>query len=137
MGKNVEYNNAKQTVTLDVDEYCTLLKSLKSTNDKINNLINILDSNHENLELDIDGSSKRVITNEEAIIRSEIENMRKIDVLTQKQYIVLKYILCNQYNSDSQVSKITRVSYSSISQWKKKDSNFKEMYNKILLLKTI
>ena len=128
----MEYNKKRNTVTLGIQEYSKLMNDLKSINSKINELQKIF--------LSYDGEIIKTDCNsrtEESEIKNEIKKMYETKSITYKQYKVLKYILENQYFSDSEVSKSTSISYSSISQWKKKDLKFKNMYNKILLLKTI
>lgn len=128
----MEYNKKKNSVTLELQEYSKLVHDLESINKKINELQKIF--------LSYDGEAIKMSscnTSEESDIKIKIKKMYETKTITYKQYKVLKYILENQYFSDAEVSKSTSVSYSSISQWKKRDLDFKEMYNKILLFKTI
>ena len=128
----MEYNKNKKTITLEVQEYSKLINDLKLMNSKIDELQRIfLPYDSEVIKTDSNNSV------EESDIKIEIKKMYEDKSITYKQYRVLKYMLENQYFSDAEVSKSTAVSYSSISQWKKKDLKFKNMYNKILLFKTI
>lgn len=128
----MEYNKNKKTITLEVQEYSKLINDLKLMNSKIDELQKIfLPYDSEVIKTDSNNSV------EESDIKIEIKKMYEDKSITYKQYRVLKYMLENQYFSDAEVSKSTAVSYSSISQWKKKDLKFKNMYNKILLFKTI
>lgn len=128
----MEYNKNKKTITLEVHEYSKLINDLKLMNSKIDELQKIfLPYDSEVIKTDSNNSV------EESDIKIEIKKMYEDKSITYKQYRVLKYMLENQYFSDAEVSKSTAVSYSSISQWKKKDLKFKNMYNKILLFKTI
>lgn len=128
----MEYNKKKNTVTLGIQEYSKLMNDLKSINSKVDELQKIFSSyDGEIIKTDCNNRA------EESEIKNEIKKMYETKSITYKQYKVLKYILENQYFSDAEVSKSTSISYSSISQWKKKDVKFKNMYNKILLFKTI
>lgn len=128
----MEYNKNNNTVTLGIQEYSKLINDLELINNKINELQKIILS-HGNKIIKTESNNCLV----ESDIKIELKKMYETKLITYKQYKVLKYILENQYFSDAEVSKSTSVSYSSISQWKKKDLKFKNMYNKILLFKTV
>lgn len=128
----MEYNKDNNTVTLEIQEYSRLLNDLELINNKVNELQKMFSMNNKNFSKTHNSNCML-----ESDIKNELQTMRESKAITYKQYRVLTYILEHQYFSDAEVSRITSVSYSSISQWKKKDLKFKKMYNKILMFKTI
>lgn len=128
----MKYNEKDKSITINIQEYSKIINNLKIAYDKINELERFFLSH--NIEMiKIDENCNTEISNMEF----ELKKMYKDEQITHKQYKVLKYIYENQYFSDAEISKSTNVSYSSISQWKKKDNKFKEMYYKILSFKSI
>lgn len=126
----MEYNKDNNTIILHIDEYSRLVSELDCLNEKINLI-------KENL-LNLNATSVKIeLSNTEYNFDKEIRRMRENNIITYKQYRFLKYILENNYFSDLDVCKSTSISYSSICQWKKKDSDFTKMYQQILLSKTI
>lgn len=112
-----------------------------SENDYLKNMLNLIYSQNNAIikKLDeITSTTKGSSPNEgvkhiqELIAIGDSMNVCfKENKLTYKQYYVLKYHLANDYVSDMYLSENTGVSYSSISQWKHKDSLFREFYDKI------
>lgn len=124
-------NQNSENIVLKKDEYNTLLEQLVNVNNRINELMKAF-----SLSKDISKNNTQNTEIEDGL-KEEIKNLRANNKLSQKQYQVLSYMLDNKYHSDMNISKITGISYSSLSQWKRNDSYFKELYRKILLLKTI
>ena len=124
-------NQNSENVVLKKDEYNTLIEEIANVNNKINELMEVFA-----LSKDISKNNNQN-TEVEDKLKEEIKGLRANNNLSQKQYQVLSYMLDNQYHSDMNISKITGISYSSLSQWKRNDSYFKELYRRILLLKTI
>lgn len=125
----MEYKTSKDKLTLDSDE----------CNKVVNDLNYIVNSLNQILEMFSDNKKVKVVyeDSEEVSLSKEIKKFYTDKKITYKQYKVLKYMIENQYFSDAELCKSTEVSYSSISQWKKKGSVFKSAYDRILLLKTI
>lgn len=128
----MEYNKENNTVILEIQEYSKLVNELELINNKVSELQKLFVMGKNNFSKT--SSSDYML---ETDLKNELQLLRKNKTITHKQYIVLAYILEHHYFSDAEVSRKVSVSYSSISQWKKKDLKFKDMYNKILMLKTI
>ena len=127
----MEQNINADNIVLKKEEYYTLVENLKTMNNRINELIEVFSLNKDNFSVE----SKNMQIKKD--LKDNIKNLRAEEIISQKQYIVLMHILENKYESDMSVSRLTGVSYSSLYQWKKNDSYFKEMYKKILLIKDI
>lgn len=125
----MEQNINNDNIILKKEDYYTLIEQLMTMNNKINELIEVFSLNKDNFSIE----SKNMDIKKD--LKKDIKNLRAEEIISQKQYIVLIYMLENKYQSDVSISKLTGVSYSSLYQWKKKDSCFKEMYKKILLIK--
>lgn len=124
-------NQNSENIVLKKDEYNILIKEIANVNNRINELMEAL-----SVTKDISKNNTKD-TEIECGLKEEIKNLRANNNLSQKQYQVLSYMIDNKYHSDMNISKITGISYSSLSQWKRNDSYFKELYRRILLLKTI
>ena len=124
-------NQNSENIVLKKDEYNALLEMLININSNINELMEVFLLNKD---ISRNNAQNKDIEN---TLKDEIRNLRANNNLSQKQYQVLSYMIDNKYHSDMNISKITGISYSSLSQWKRNDSCFKELYRKILLLKTI
>lgn len=127
----MEQNVNAENIVLKKEEYTILVEQLKTMNNRINELIEVFSLNKDNFSAE----SKNIKIKKD--LKDNIKNLRAEEIISQKQYIVLIHMLENKYQSDMSVSKLTGVSYSSLYQWKKNDSCFKEMYKKILLMKDI
>ena len=124
----MKHNISNDKIVLEKHEYDTLIEHLTNMNNKINELMESFSlSNNTSIE------SENLYLKKE--LKETIKKLRADEILKQKQYQVLAYMIDNDYNSDMDVSKSAKVSYSSLSQWKKNDSCFKDMYKKILLIK--
>lgn len=113
--------------SIENDEIKKMLCLIYNQNDYIIKKIDELSSNNSEFQ-----NSKEVNDIKEFMdISIEMNNYFKEKKLTYKQHYVLKYHLSNDYVSDTYLSDKTGVSYSSISQWKHKNSLFRELYDKI------
>lgn len=132
----MKYSSEDRVVILDIEEYQRIIENLKVANNKINEIEKILklyNDEAENSSLMED----EVLNRERKQLDMHIKNMYEDKKITYKQCKVLKYLFEKEYFSDVELAKETKVSYSSISQWKKRDKIFKETYYKILSLKNV
>ena len=132
----MKYSSEDRVVILDIEEYQRIIENLKVANNKINEIEKILklyNDEAENSSLTED----EVLNRERKQLDMHIKNMYEDKKITYKQCKVLKYLFEKEYFSDVELAKETKVSYSSISQWKKRDKIFKETYYKILSLKNV
>lgn len=124
----MEYKTNEDKIILDSKEFSMIISNLTNITNSVNELLKLFSNNNlkdKSLEIELND------------IDSEIKQLYTKKTITYKQYKVLKYILENQYISDAEVSKSTSVSYSSIFKWKKENNQFKCVYDKILLIKTL
>lgn len=124
----MEYKTNEDKVVLDSKEFSMIISNLTNITNSVNEILKLFSNNNlKNRSTDIELNN----------IDSEIKQLYTDKIITYKQYKVLKYIIENQYVSDVEISKSTSVSYSSIFKWKKENKEFKCIYDKILLVKTL
>lgn len=124
----MDNQNNKRLATLDLENYLRVFNNLNAINELIAESLEIL-----NLQDKVKVNS--TFNKDKNNINNEIDDLYRSKKIKYKKFEVLKYIANNPYISDMDISRSTSVSYSSISQWKKNDSEFRNMYDKILLCK--
>lgn len=132
----MKYNSEDRVVILDIEEYQRIIENLKVANNKINEIEKILKLYNDEVKKS-SPTEGEVLNRERKQLDMHIKNMYEDKKITYKQCKVLKYLFEKEYFSDVELAKETKVSYSSISQWKKRDKIFKETYYKILSLKNV
>lgn len=68
-------------------------------------------------------------------LNKKLDTFLKDKKLTTGQYRTLKCLLKLESMNDADLARKSKVSYSSISQWKKKNDTFKDLYKEIFLMK--